>query len=305
MKTWFQGALAALTMFVLAGSPAWATMKVCTSLPDLASVARFVGGDQVDVVSLTDGNQDPHFVPAKPSLMRALRNADLYVAVGLELEVGWLPVVLQGSRNPKIQPGEAGFLDASQGVEVMEKPTGTVNRAEGDVHPMGNPHYYADPKNLEIVADHLADKLAELDPGHAEAYRKNAGDFDLKMEKNLAGWKKRLAPFAGSEVVCYHNNFLYFTHRFGLKDFGFIESRPGIPPSARHLSELADKMKAAKVKVVMYQPYYDAEACRNLAKAAGAEAVLLPTEAGGAPGITDVFTHFEFMVSGLEKAFKK
>jgi ABC-type Zn uptake system ZnuABC Zn-binding protein ZnuA len=274
-------------------------------LPDLASVVREVGKDQVDVVSITDGNQDPHFVPAKPSLMRAVRNADLYVAVGLELEVGWLPVVLQGSRNPKIQPGASGFLDASQGVEVLEKPNGTVNRAEGDVHPMGNPHYYADPENLKVVADHVAEKLAELDPAHAEDYRNNAKGFNQRMEKALKGWEKRLAPYKGRGVVCYHNNFLYFTRRFGLVDFGFLENRPGIPPSARHLEELAEKMKAAKVKVVMYQPYYDEESCGRLADKVGGAAVLVPTEAGGAPGITDVFSHFDYMVTALEKALSK
>jgi zinc/manganese transport system substrate-binding protein len=302
MKTMMKGALAALAIFVLAGSPAWAKMKVCASLPDLASVAQSVGGDLVEVVSLTDGNQDPHFVPAKPSLMRSIRNADVYVAVGLELEVGWLPVVLQGSRNPKIQPGAPGFVDASQGVEVLEKPTGTVNRAEGDVHPMGNPHYYTDPENLKVVADQLSDKFSELDPAHADAYRANAKAFDQRMAKALVGWEKKLAPFKGSPVVCYHNNFLYFTHRFGLKDFGFLENRPGIPPSARHLSELSAKMKAAGVKVVLYQPYYDGEACKHLAESAGATALLAPSEAGGVVGVTDVFSHFNYLVDGLAKA---
>jgi len=302
MKTFLKGGLAALALFVLAGSPAWAKMKVCASLPDLASVAQYVGGDLVEVVSLTDGNQDPHFVPAKPSLMRSIRNADVYVAVGLELEVGWLPVVLQGSRNPKIQPGGAGFVDASQGVEVLEKPTGTVNRAEGDVHPMGNPHYYTDPENLKVVADQLADKFSELDPTNAETYRKNAEAFEQKMDSSIAGWKKKLAPFKGSPVVSYHKNFIYFTHRFGLSDFGFLENRPGIPPSARHLSELSEKMKAAGVKVVLYQPYYDGEACKRLAESAGAKALLAPTEAGGVAGVTDVFSHFDYLVDGLVKA---
>lgn len=282
-----------------------AKLKVCASLPDLASVAKYVGGEEVSVVSLTDGTQDPHFVPAKPSLMRSLRDADLYVAVGLELEVGWLPVVLQGSRNPKIQPGAAGFLDASQGVEALEKPTGTVNRAEGDVHPLGNPHYYTDPKNLEGVADRLAEKLSDLDPAHAGEYRKNAEAFDARMEKALLGWRKDLAPFKGSPVVAYHNNFLYFTHRFGLRDFGFLENRPGIPPSARHLTELSDQMRSAKVKAVLYQPYYDGEACKKLAAASGAQAVLMPTEAGGAAGVTDVFSHYDYMVSSLVKAFQR
>src|SRR4029077_11343077 len=174
--------------------PAFADLKVATSLEDLASVAQFVGGKHVTAVSLCKGYEDPHFVPAKPSLMKVIQNADVFVSVGLELDGGWLPLVLPGSRNPKIQPGGKGFVDASEGIDVLEKPTGTVSRAEGDIHPLGNPHYYADPKALEVVADHLAEVFSSLDPANAADYGANAKAFDERMETSLAKWQKQWTP---------------------------------------------------------------------------------------------------------------
>src|SRR6266567_3833751 len=193
---------------VVAAAPALADLKVATSLTDLASVAEFVGGKHVTAQSLCRGFEDPHFVPAKPSLMKAIQHADVFVSVGLELDAGWLPLVLPGSRNPKIQPGAKGFVDASEGVDVLEKPVGTVSRAEGDIHPLGNPHYYADPKNLEVVADHLARVFAELDAANAAEYAANAKAFDEKMEASLKKWENQMAPYKGVSVVTYHPNFV-------------------------------------------------------------------------------------------------
>src|SRR5258707_3663388 len=201
---------------LLATAPAYADLKVATSLTDLASVAQFVGGKHVTALSLCKGYEDPHFVPAKPSLMKAIQNADVFVSTGLELDGGWLPLVLPGSRNPRIQPGAKGFVDASEGVAVLEKPVGTVSRAEGDIHPFGNPHYYADPKNLEVVADHLAEVFSRLDPPNAADYAAKAKAFDGKMETSLAKWEQQMAPFKGAPVVTYHKNFVYFADRFGL-----------------------------------------------------------------------------------------
>jgi ABC-type Zn uptake system ZnuABC Zn-binding protein ZnuA len=283
--------------------PAFADLKVATALSDLASVAQFVGGAHVTTLSLCKGYEDPHFVPAKPSLMKAIQDADVFVSVGLELDGGWLPLVIPGSRNPKIQPGAPGFIDASEGIEVLDKPVGTVSRAEGDIHPLGNPHYYGDPKNLEIVADHLAAIFAQLDPANADAYSANAKAFDAKMEDALKGWQAQLAPYQGDSVVSYHENFKYFTNRFGLKVFGTVESKPGIPPSPRYLSDTADAMKAAGVKVVLYQPYYDADEAKQLALKAGGQAYEIPNEVGGVPEAKDVFSKFDFIVSTLVKAF--
>src|SRR5215470_4785497 len=195
---------------LLASAPARADLKVATSLTDLASVAQIVGGKHVTAQSLCRGFEDPHFVPAKPSLMKAIQHADVYISTGLELDGGWLPLVLPGSRNPKIQPGAKGFVDASEGVQVLEKPTGTVSRAEGDIHPLGNPHYYLDPKALEVVADHLARVFSQLDPPNAADYAANAKKFDERMETSLAKWQQQLAPYKGVPVLPYHRNFVYF-----------------------------------------------------------------------------------------------
>ena len=287
---------------VLVAAPSFADLKVATSLTDLASVAQHVGGKHVTAQSLCRGYEDPHFVPAKPSLMKSIQHADVFISVGLELDGGWLPLVLPGSRNPKIQQGTAGFVDASEGVNVLEKPTGTVNRAEGDIHPLGNPHYYLDPKALEVVADHLAEVFSKLDAANAAEYAANAKQFDEQMEASLAKWEKTMEPYKGASVVTYHKNFVYFAERFGLKLFGNVEPKPGIPPSPHHIQELAEAMKQAGVKVVVYQPYYNADASNEVAKRAGGVAVEVPTEAGGVPGTDDVFAKFDTMVSSMAGA---
>jgi len=287
---------------LLAAAPAFADLKVATSLTDLASVAQFVGGKHVSALSLCRGYEDPHFVPAKPSLMKAIQHANVFVSTGLELDGGWLPLVLPGSRNPGIQQGTKGFVDASEGVNVLEKPVGTVNRAEGDIHPLGNPHYYADPKDLEVVAHQLADVFSRLDPANAADYAANAKAFDEKMDASLEKWEQQLAPYKGSSIVTYHKNFDYFADRFGLKLFGTVEPKPGIPPSPRHITELAAAMKQAGVKVVLYQPYYSADASNELAKRAGGTAVEVATEVGGLPGTDDVFSKFDVLVNSVAGA---
>src|SRR5882757_4447351 len=287
---------------LLAAAPAYADLKVATSLTDLASVAQFVGGKHVVAQSLCRGYEDPHFVPAKPSLMKAIQNANVFVSTGLELDGGWLPLVLPGSRNPRIQPGAKGFVDASEGVDVLEKPSGTVSRAEGDVHPLGNPHYYTDPRALEVVADHLADVFSRLDPPNAADYAANAEAFKKRMETSLAKWTQTMAPYKGSPVVTYHKNFVYFAERFGLKQFGTVEPKPGIPPNPRYLSDLAERMKKDGVKVVLYQAYYNQDPGNQLAKRAGGTAVEIATECGGVPGTDDVFSKFDKLVATIAGA---
>jgi ABC-type Zn uptake system ZnuABC Zn-binding protein ZnuA len=293
---------AMLGLGLVAATPAFADLKVATSLTDLASVAQHVGGNHVTAQSLCRGYEDPHFVPAKPSLMKAIQHADVFVSTGLELDGGWLPLVLPGSRNPRIQPGTKGFVDASQGVQVLEKPVGTVSRAEGDIHPLGNPHYYLDPKALEVVADHLAEVFSRLDPANAAEYAANAKSFDERMEASLEKWEKEMEPYKGAAIVPYHKNFIYFIERFGLKEFGNVEPKPGIPPTPRHIAELAEAMKQSGVKVVVYGPYYKADAADEVAKRAGGTAVEVATEVGGLPGTDDVFSKFDVLVSSLTGA---
>jgi len=304
MKTLIRWSAVFLLAVVLV-TPAQAKLKVATSLTDLASVAQFVGGDHVEAQSLCRGYEDPHFVPAKPSLMKIIQRADVFISTGLELDGGWLPVVLPGSRNPKIQPGQRGFVDASEGVPVLEKPTGTVSRAEGDVHPLGNPHYYLDPKNLEIVAGHLAEVFSRIDPANAADYSANAKAFDARMETSLAGWLKAMEPYKDAKFVTYHKNFIYFADRFGLDIFGYVEPKPGIPPSPRHIADLADAMKRAGVTVITYEAYYNADACNELAAKVGGVAVEVGTEVDGVPGTGDVFAKFDVMVKSFTDAFAK
>jgi len=294
--------LATICLALSAATPARADLKVATALEDLASVAQFVGGEHVTAFSLCKGYEDPHFVPAKPSLMRAIRNADVFVSVGLELDGGWLPMVLPGSRNPKIQPGARGFVDASDGVSVLEKPTGTVSRAEGDVHPLGNPHYYLDPLNLKVVADHLADVFSKLDPANAAEYAENAKAFCGKIDAKSAEWEKDMEPFKEMQIVTFHKNYDYFLARFGLKLLATVELKPGIPPTPRHLAETVEAMKKAGSKVVLYQPYQDSNACELLARKAGATALEVPSEVGGVSRAGDVFAKFDFIVASLVKA---
>jgi len=291
--------LVALVLGAARATPASADLKVAASLTDLASVAQIVGGSHVKAMSLCRGYEDPHFVPAKPSLMKAIQNADVYISTGLELDGGWLPLVLPGSRNPKIQPGAKGFVDGSQGVDVLEKPTGTVSRAEGDVHPFGNPHYYLDPKALIVVGHHLADVFSGLDPANAADYKANAHKFEERMEESLEKWEKQMAPYKGTAIVPYHKNFIYFINRFGLKEFADVEPKPGIPPTARHIAELAEAMKNAGVKLVLYEPYYKADAANDLAKRAGGTAIEVASEAGGLPGTDDVIAKFDVLVSSV------
>ncbi|MGH7680489.1 MAG: metal ABC transporter substrate-binding protein [Candidatus Eiseniibacteriota bacterium] len=291
-----------LLFSLLVTTPAFADLKVATSLTDLASIAQFVGGKHVTAQSLCRGYEDPHFVPAKPSLMKAIQHADVFVSTGLELDGGWLPLVLPGSRNPRIQPGTKGFVDASEGVQVLEKPVGTVSRAEGDVHPLGNPHYYGDPKALEVVAGHLAQVFSDLDPANAAEYAANAKAFNERMETSLAKWERQMEPYQGASIVTYHKNFVYFADRFGLKLFGTVEPKPGIPPSPHYVNDLAESMKGANVKVVVYQPYYNADASQQVAKRAGGVAVEVALEAGGMPQTDDVFSKFDVMVSSIAGA---
>jgi zinc/manganese transport system substrate-binding protein len=301
MKSLFRLTLA-LGLGAMAAAPALADLKVATSLTDLASVAQYVGGKHVTAQSLCRGYEDPHFVPAKPSLMKAIQHADVFVSTGLELDGGWLPLVLPGSRNPRIQPGTKGFVDASQGVDVLEKPVGTVSRAEGDIHPLGNPHYYLDPKALEVVANHLAEVFSRLDPTNAADYRENAKKFTERMEASLKKWEEQMEPYKGAGIVPYHKNFIYFIERFGLKEFGNVEPKPGIPPTPRHIAELAEAMKGAGVKVVVYEPYYKADAASEVAKRAGGTAVEVATEVSGLPGTEDVFSKFDVLVSSIAGA---
>jgi ABC-type Zn uptake system ZnuABC Zn-binding protein ZnuA len=280
-------------------------LKVVTTIQDLASLTKEVGGDKVDAVSIARGYQDPHFVEPKPSFLLLLKNADLLEAVGLELEIGWLPPLLDQSRNDRIRPGQAGYLDISNGVEILDRPTGTVNRSMGDVHPLGNPHFWLDPANAVRIAIQIERKLAELRPADAAYFGGRLNAFKVRINDANKRWMAELAPYRGAKIVTYHNSWPNFAKHFGLDVVGYVEPKPGVPPSPSHTFELINQMKSQHVKAIVMEPYFDAKTPQSIADTTGAKLVILyPSVGGGKSGTDDYFQLFDTNISNLLKALK-
>jgi zinc/manganese transport system substrate-binding protein len=299
--------LAALLAVAGMGSlaPAAAKLRVVTTTPDLAAIAREVGGDKVEVESLALGTQDPHFVDAKPSFILKLNRADLYVKRGLELEVGWAPVLENGSRNPKILGGP-GYVDASVGIEKLEvPPAGMASHGLGDVHPLGNPHYQRDPANAKIMARNIVDGLVRIDPDDRAYYEARLTDFDRRIDERLAGWMQKLAPFRGAKIVVYHKSWEYFARRFGLDIVGEMEPKPGVSPSPSHLVYLIGLMKAQHVHVLIREPFYPENLTHVVAEKTGAVVLTLPESPGGVPGTDDYFSFIDYIVDHVADALGK
>ncbi|HEX7962488.1 MAG TPA: metal ABC transporter substrate-binding protein [Terriglobales bacterium] len=278
-------------------------LNVVTSTTDLAAFAQEVGGDKINVDSIAKGYQDPHFVEAKPSFLLKLRNADLLVSVGLDLEIGWLPPLITQSGNGRIQPGANGYLDASQFAEILEIPQGKVTRAEGDVHPLGNPHYWLDPDNGRRVAKGIAGKLGELDPADAAYFQQRFADFDKRLSDAEKRWDAEMAPYRGRKVVTYHRSWPNFAKHFGLDVIGYIEPRPGIPPTPSHTIELINQMKRENVKVLLIEPYFDLRTPNNVASQTGGKVLVMPPSVGGEKGTEDYFKLFDYNLALLKQAF--
>lgn len=293
-----------VALFAVANHVVAKRIEVVTTTEDLASLCQAVGGERVNVQSLARGYQDPHFVDAKPSLMLKLRKADLFIEVGLDLEVGWAPVLLNGARNPKILLGGAGFLDASKDCDLLERGQ-KPDRSLGDIHPFGNPHYWTDPENGRIIAKSIAAKLSEISPEDSQAFQKNLDAFEKKLTESLREWKKRLAPYQGTRVVTYHNSWPNFAKAFGLEVANFVEPKPGVPPSPKHLISLIEQMKAQKMKVILMEPYFDSKTPQTVAKKTGAVLATLYPSVGGEKDILDYFALFEKNVSILLETFRK
>src|SRR3954453_8789811 len=223
-------------------------LKVVTTTEDLASLTREVGGDRVEVSSIGRGYQDPHFIEPKPSFLLLLKNADLLEVVGLELEIGWLPPLLDQSRNNNIRPGATGYLDVSQGVEILDRPTGAVNRSMGDVHPMGNPHYWLDPANAVRIAIQIRNRLVQLRPADAGYFDQHLNDFKVRINEANKRWMAAMAPFKGAKIITYHNSWPNFTRHFGLVVVDHVEPKPGIPPSPSHTLDLINVVKGEGVR---------------------------------------------------------
>lgn len=278
-------------------------INIVTSTEDLASLVREIGGDKVQVEAIAKGYQDPHFVEAKPSFLLKLRKADLLIAIGLQLEIGWLPPLVTQCGNPKIQPGAAGYLEAAQFAEILEIPAGQVTRAMGDVHPQGNPHYWLDPQNGLRVARGLKDKFSTMFPQDAAYFEQQFQSFSQKMTAAEKAWDEKMKPYRGMKVVTYHNSWPNLTRRFGLNVVGYVEPRPGIPPSPRHLVYLIGEMRRQNVKVILVEPYFDLKTPESVGRQTGAKVVVLLPSVGGEKEVTDYFKLFDYDVKLLMQAF--
>jgi zinc/manganese transport system substrate-binding protein len=291
---------------VAAGTQAGAAaINVVTTTEDLASLVREAGGDRVRVEPLARGYQDPHFVEAKPSFILKLNKADLLVLVGRELEIGWLPALINQSRNPKVQPGSPGYLDASQGARILEIPQGQITRAMGDVHPSGNPHYWLDPGNGRRMAQSIRDRLSQLSPGDAAYFASRYADFDKRLAAAEARWDAMMKPYRGLDVVTYHRSWANFADRFGLDVIGYVEPRPGIPPSPSHTLQLIKEMKAKNVKLMLVEPYFDLKTPQSVARETGAKVVVLLPSVGGEKGVDDYIKLFDYDIDKLLAAIKE
>jgi len=280
-------------------------LRVVATVPDLADIARQVGGDRVEVESIAVGVQDPHYVDPKPSFVVKLNRADAFIQVGLDLEIGWAPTLLNQSRNSRIQRGGEGHIDASESVEILERPTGPVSRAEGDIHVFGNPHYWLDPVNGKRIAARVAGIFAKLRPEWAAEFEAGRARFDERIDAALEIWLSRLRPFEGRAVVAYHNSWPYFTRRFGIRVAGFIEPKPGIPPSPRDLVRTIDLVRSQHIHAIVHTVYYDDKPARFVAEKTGARMITLATSVGGAPGVEDYFDLFEHNVGFLVAALSE
>jgi len=300
---------AVLALLVLVGtllSPSAEARKlnVVTSTTDMAALTQEVGGDNVNVESIAKGYQDPHFVEAKPSFLLKLRQADLLISVGLQLEIGWLPPLIAQSGNPKIQVGGQGYLDASQFAAILEIPQGTVTRAEGDVHPLGNPHYWLDPDNGRRIARGIATKLADMDPANGAYFQQRFQDFEKRLGAAEQKWDAEMKPYRGRKVVTYHRSFPNFAKHFGLDVIGYVEPRPGIPPTPSHTLELIQLMKRENCKIVLVEPYFDLKTPQSIGRETGAHVVVYLPSVGGEKQVTNYFELFDYDIALLTKAFQ-
>jgi len=292
-------------LFAPVAARAQGKLNVITTTEDLAAIAREVGGDHITVEAIARGYQDPHFVEAKPSFILKLQKADVLVVVGRELEIGWLPPLIQQSRNSKIQPGSDGYLDASLQATILELPTGQITRAMGDVHPLGNPHYWMDPENGKRVAKEISDKLAQLRPNDKAFFQQKLTEFNTKLDAAEKGWLAQMAPYKGTKVVTYHRSFPNFAERFGLDIVGYVEPKPGIPPSPQHTLDLITDMKRLSVKIVLVEPYFDLKTPNAIGRDTGAQVLVMPPSVGGVKEITDYFKLFDYDINLFIEAMKK
>jgi ABC-type Zn uptake system ZnuABC Zn-binding protein ZnuA len=280
-------------------------LNVVTTTADLAAISREIGGDKINGDSIAKGYQDPHFVEPKPSFLLKLQKADLLEVVGLQLEIGWLPPLQTQSRNSKIQVGAPGYLDLSQFCQILDIPTGQITRAMGDVHPLGNPHYWLEPNNGRRIAKALQNKFSEMRPADAAYFAQRYADFDERLGAAEKRWEVKMAPYRGRKVITYHRSWPNFCERFGLVVVNYVEPKPGIPPTPSHTLELINTMKRENIKLILVEPYFDLRAPNAIAQANGSQVLVLMPSVGGVKEITDYLQLFDYDINLLVNAFSK
>lgn len=300
----FRVAWAVLGLLLWAGQVQAGKIRVVTTTTDLKALVEVVGGEDVEVVSLTKGYQDLHNVALKPSYIRKLFRADLFVRVGLDLDF-WSDKLLDASRNPQIMLGAAGYVDASRSIPLLEVPTAPVSRAAGDIHVFGNPHYWLDPENAKIITKNILGGLERVAPEQAAMFRQNRNRFLAALDTAMAKWSQEIAPYRGTKVVAYHRTWSYFARRFGLDVVEYVEPKPGVPPSAAHLQQLIERMKEDKVPLIMVAPYFDPKTPQFLAQEVGARVLVLPTSVEGASDVRTYLGLFQYDLDAIVRALKE
>ena len=291
-------------LFCIAASAVFAAkINVVTTTTDLKSITEFIGNDKVDVFSIATGFQNPHFVDPKPSYIIKLSKADMFVTVGLDLETGWSPQLLLSSRNPKIQKGSDGYVDASVGVTLMQVPS-SINRAEGDIHIYGNPHYWLDPVNGKQIARNICDGLEKISPENKDLFEANLKAFNTKIDLKLNEWNTKISSFKGSKIIAYHNEWCYFELRFGLKIVDFLEPKPGIPPTPTQLVKIISEVKTNNIKVIISSPYFTTSSSNVVSGQTSAKTIILGTSVGAFDAIKDYFDLFDYNIDKLIQGLK-
>lgn len=274
-------------------------LTVVTTTADLAAIAKAIGGEQIQVESISKGYQDPHYVEAKPSFMRLLNRARVLFSVGLQLEVGWLPLLIQGARNPDLR-----HVVLSEGIAVLERPVGPLSRAQGDIHPEGNPHYWLDPRNGPLMAQRITQELASLAPAHSQEFEKGLKLFESQLKLRQQKWEETMAPFRGTEIVAYHKQWEYLARWLGLSILDYVEDKPGIPPGPRHLAGLIQTMQRRKIKALLVANFTNPNIPQQVAEKAGAKVVTLPASVAGEKAVQSYADLFEFIITRLAGALQ-
>lgn len=284
-----------------AGTPPARKLGVVATTPDLAALATAIGGDVVEVKALAKPTEDPHFVDAKPSHIVTLNRADVLIEGGAELELGWLPPLLESARNEKIAVGAPGRIAASQGIRLLEVPT-SFDRSRGDVHALGNPHFLLDPANARLIAGRIADHFALVDPANAAVFKANLKTFGAALDAKLAEWQKQLEPYRGAKIVTYHNDFVYLAERFTLVVVETLEPKPGIAPSPAHLAKVISTMKGQNVRVILVQPFQNRRTAETVARQTGAQVLEFAQQPGAIPNTASYIDLMDYIVRTLASA---